>query len=63
MLNDDFSFLLCCLHTCINVKENDITWSYLLTMEKEDLEKVKINCNTCVSASFQGDSKRDEGRI
>lgn len=23
-------------------QENDITWSYLLTMEKEDLEKVTL---------------------
>lgn len=38
MLSDDFSFLPRCL--CTTVKENDITWSYLLTMEKEDLGKV-----------------------
>lgn len=59
MLSDAFSFLLCSSYK--NAKENDITWSYLLTMEKEDLEKVETDYSICVSASFQGDTERDEG--
>lgn len=34
-----------------HAQENDITWGYLLTMEKEDLEKVEDDCNICVSVS------------
>lgn len=48
MLSDVSLFSV--FHIRTHAQENDITWSYLLTMEKEDLEKVK-DCNICLSVS------------
>lgn len=50
MLSGNFSFLLF-LFAVLHAQENDVTWSYLLTMEKEDLEKVEGDCKICLSVS------------
>lgn len=44
MLSDISSFFL-------SAQEHDITWGYLLTMEKEDLEKVEDDTPICLSVS------------
>lgn len=48
MLSDISSFFF---FWTLFAQEHDITWGYLLTMEREDLEKVENDTPVCLSVS------------